>query len=155
MTSPVSIPAGHELLASDFDAYENATASWTDFAPSVQWTASTTNPVLGNGTIAAEYRQVGKTVTYNGVINMGSTTTYGTGDWRINLPVAAAGGGKDVGVATLIDSSAQTNSRPGSSELVTTSTLRFLSTTGRVDATNPFVWATGDALRWAITYEVA
>jgi hypothetical protein len=155
MTSPVSIPAGHQLVAADFDAYENLTGAWTDYSASLAWTASSVNPALGNGTKGARYMQAGKTVQYQGRIVMGSTTTYGTGDWRVNLPVTALGGtAGTAGSGFLSDVSTPGNCRPAACELVTTSLIRFISTAGRVDSTS-LVWATGDELQWQVTYEVA
>ena len=61
--------------------------AWTTYSPS--WTAGVTNPVIGNGTITGRYKAIGKTVFVSVNISMGSTTTYGTGTWRISLPVDA------------------------------------------------------------------
>ena len=63
------------------------TLAWTVYSPS--WTASTTNPLIGNGTITGRYKAIGKTVFVSVKIDMGSTTTYGSGAWRISLPVNA------------------------------------------------------------------
>jgi hypothetical protein len=62
-------------------------AAWTTYNPS--WTASVTNPVIGNGTITGRYKQIGKTVFVVVKISMGTSTTYGSGIWRISLPVNA------------------------------------------------------------------
>jgi hypothetical protein len=61
--------------------------AWSTYTPA--WTALTTNPVIGDGTITGRYKQIGKTTFLYVKIAMGSTTTYGTGDWRISLPVNA------------------------------------------------------------------
>ena len=61
---------------------------WTDYT--CTWSGSTTNPVIGNGTIDASYHRIGKTVFFNVVITMGSTTTYGSGQWRVSLPFTPA-----------------------------------------------------------------
>jgi hypothetical protein len=61
--------------------------AWTTYSPS--WTAGGTNPVIGNGTITGRYKAIGKTVFVSVNKSMGSTTTYGTGAWRISLPVDA------------------------------------------------------------------
>jgi hypothetical protein len=62
-------------------------AAWTSYTPT--WTASTTNPAIGNGTIAGAYTRIGKTVLFRVNITAGSTTTYGSGQYRISLPVTA------------------------------------------------------------------
>ncbi|WP_405018179.1 hypothetical protein OHV05_15430 [Kitasatospora sp. NBC_00070] len=65
--------------------------AWTAFTP--VWTASTTNPILGNGTLVGRYTRVGKTITYAGTLRTGSTTNGGAGIWNMSLPVQAANNG--------------------------------------------------------------
>lgn len=65
------------------DYLEAKTAAPTAFAP--VWVASTTNPVIGNGTITGSWFAVGKIVFFRVRIVTGSTTTYGTGSYSINL----------------------------------------------------------------------
>lgn len=60
--------------------------AWTAYTPT--WTANTTNPVIGNGTITGAYRQAGKHVSFRIVIVAGSTTTWGSGAYRFSYPVA-------------------------------------------------------------------
>lgn len=63
---------------------------WTAYTP--VWGASTTNPVIGNGTLTGNYIQAGKLVIWRFQINSGTTTTYGTGNYTISLPVAMVAG---------------------------------------------------------------
>jgi hypothetical protein len=155
MTSPVSLPVGHELVASDFDAYENLTGVWQTFS-GFQWIGATTNPAIVNGSITARYIQIGKLVIYSGVIVMGSSTTYGTGTWDINLPVTALNSGWSAsGFAR--DNSAGT-ARQGVGWEASTTTLRPHDVNGDLgafSATVPFTWATGDRLSWSAMYEAA
>lgn len=153
MTSPVVIPAGHKLLAADFDAYENLTGAWTDYSGSLQWTASV-NPAIGNGTIDAKYMQTGRLVIYRGRIIMGSTTTFGSGSWLVSLPVNCAVT-VEIGAAVAQDNSTPANSQPAAIRLSTATTANFFATGGSVSATVPFAWATSDQLRWTIVYEAA
>jgi hypothetical protein len=62
--------------------------AWTTYTP--VWTASTTNPVIGNGTIKGYYAQTGKTVHFSVEIMFGSSTTRGVGNHSISLPVPPA-----------------------------------------------------------------
>lgn len=90
MTSPVSIPAGHKLLAADFDAYENLTAVWTTNNPTIS--ASTTPPNMGTNTPLGRYRRVGRTVDFEfslTVASTGGTWNVGSGDWLVTLPYPA------------------------------------------------------------------
>ncbi len=59
---------------------------WTSYTPT--WTA-TTNPAIGNGTIAGGYRRIGGICEFYAVISAGSTTTFGSGVYKIGLPLAA------------------------------------------------------------------
>ena len=61
---------------------------WAAYTPVL--TASTTNPTLGNGTILGRYMQIGKTVWCSVRLAWGSTSTVGSGIYRITLPVTAA-----------------------------------------------------------------
>ena len=58
--------------------------TWQSYT--VSWTAATTNPSIGNGTLSGRYTQIGKTVIGSISLTMGSTTTYGTGAWSFSLP---------------------------------------------------------------------
>lgn len=58
-------------------------APWTAFTPI--WTG-TTNPAIGNGTLSGAYKQIEKTLYVRYFIKMGTTTTYGSGNWRLTLP---------------------------------------------------------------------
>jgi hypothetical protein len=60
---------------------------WTSYTPT--WTAST-NPTVGNGTLIGRYFRVGRTITFQINLTMGSTTTYGSGNYDFALPVLAA-----------------------------------------------------------------
>ena len=70
----------------------NAFGATTSYTPS--WTAATTNPVIGNGSIIGLYSQINKMVYFKVVITFGTTTTFGTGAYSLTLPVAAAGTGR-------------------------------------------------------------
>jgi len=61
--------------------------AWIAYTP--VWTAATTNPSLGNGSLTGTYKQRGKIVDVRINLTTGSTTTYGSGTYRITLPVSA------------------------------------------------------------------
>jgi hypothetical protein len=67
--------------ASDTNAWITYNATWSSSA--------NPQPSIGDGTITGRYKQIGKTVFVSVKIDMGSTTTYGTGGWHISLPVNA------------------------------------------------------------------
>ncbi len=128
--------------------------AWATYTPT--WTASVTNPVLNNGTIAGRYKQVGKTVRFYINILMGSTTTFGAGDWRVSLPVTAQNNFNVIANAMYLDNTIQWyegsafNAFTGST---TTLTMYYTNTT--VSNISPFTWASGDYLVITGTYEAS
>jgi len=81
--------------------------TWTSYTPS--WTATTTNPVLGNGSLAGRYSRVGAMVEFAIKVTAGSTTTFGSGPWSFSLPFAAASVIDMIGNVMVGDSSAGTS----------------------------------------------
>lgn len=86
------------------DRMNGTLGEWTDYAGS--WTASTTNPSIGDGLETYRYMQVGKTVYFKIRIVFGSTTDPGEGTYDFGLPVLPKdyGGGRtisDVGSAII------------------------------------------------------
>lgn len=82
---------GTDLLlwnGASWDTYFKVPGAWTSYTPS--WTASTTNPSLGNGTIVGRYQKIGRFVAFHVNLITGSTTTYGSGTYNFSLPSAVA-----------------------------------------------------------------
>lgn len=50
------------------------------------WTASVTNPVINNGQLKGRYRRRGTEGFVRWLIKIGSTTTFGSGEYRLSLP---------------------------------------------------------------------
>lgn len=128
--------------------------AWTAYTPA--WTSSGTQPALGNGTLTGAYWKSGRAVLWRAALTAGSTTTYGTGNYFISLPVAAAT------IATLptcnsvaLDASTGTRfTRQG--HLWTTTTVLFVSEAGAsVTNTSPMTWANTDTWVMAGWYESA
>jgi len=144
-----------ETLGDAIDA--SLGGAWTSYTPT--WTGQITNPVINNGTIDAKYKQIGKTVYLRIDIAMGSTTTYGSGDWRLTLPVEA----KDVYAVILnvmaLDSGTAWYHGLGSTGFVgnTTQFVPVQSEGGSgmsaMTATNPMTWTINDVLTISGTYE--
>jgi hypothetical protein len=73
------------------DQFNSMFAAWTSYTP--VWTATTTNPVLNNGTLIGRYMKIGRTVICHINLTTGSTTTYGSGNYNFTLPFTAANAG--------------------------------------------------------------
>lgn len=69
----------------------SAATAWTAYTP--VWTASATNPTVGNSTLSGRYQKMGRTVHLQINLIRGSTATLGSGDYSFSLPVQAANAG--------------------------------------------------------------
>jgi hypothetical protein len=116
---------------------------WTPYTPT--WTA-TSDPAIGNGTIDAAYILIEKLLQIRIAIVMGSTTTYGSGNWNLSLPLGltskfhqmGTGGAHDVGVR-FDPANPYFEDGNNTFTIVTTGT-------GRLDFDTPFTWNTSDRL---------
>ena len=127
---------------------------WTAWTPT--WTATTTNPVIGNGSLTGGYILAGKLCHFWAQITMGSTTTYGTGSWLLDMPTAPRNS-RWAFQGTARDTSASAT-YPFVGEQSGGIVLRALPTTAgnpltSMSSTVPFTWATGDGLFLSGTYE--
>jgi hypothetical protein len=134
---------------------------WTAYTPT--WTASGTAPALGNGTIVGRYKQIGKVVAFTIKLTAGSTTTFGTLDWRFTLPITAYDTTYQF-AAIAYDSSATTTgwyqARGVGDYGGSTSYFSLIVNTTNANSTsvtsaNPMTWASGDILTVSGTYEAA
>jgi hypothetical protein len=126
------------------------TGVWTSYTVTLSGSAG--SPAIGDGTVTGKYRRLGKTVDVVIILTRGSTTTFGTGYPRFNLPATAANA-NHAGACTLQDVSA--NSFAAACHLESTTVVIPMSASGVVTNTVPFTWATGDIIRITMTYEAA
>lgn len=112
------------------------------------WTASTTNPVIGDGSISGRFSRAGALITFSFNIIMGASTTYGGGTWFLSLPVTAVYAG--AGALWMYDSGSAPHA--GVCRLYSTTTIELVGSAGVVTPTYPFTWASGDALRGTFVY---
>jgi hypothetical protein len=137
--------------------------AWTTYTP--VWTASVTNPTLGNGILEGWFKQRGKIVDFRVNLVMGSTTAYGSGSYNLSLPVTAkhAAVNTIIGNGYTIDNSAggyyqividtgDGNTKVAIRTFVSNATYATLGTVG---ATIPFTYANADAILFIGSYEAA
>jgi len=160
-TSPRTWVTGETVTAAQLNTHlrDNLKAvgdPWTAYTTT--WTATTTNPVLGNGTMTAHYIAAGNWITFRIRVTMGSTTTYGTGasfGWTLPFTAVSAAVGDPVGGSTIYDSNVSTY-YPQHAFLVATTTVVMAYESGnRVSPTSPIAWATGDKIQIQGCYEAA
>lgn len=129
--------------------------AWTSYTPA--WTSAGTQPAIGNGTLNGRYREPPGTglIVCEVAFIAGSTTTFGTGDYRFSLPLEAASTGVaySIGPAWLLDGG--TADRCGVVRIFTSTTVTAVSPTGTVSPTVPWTWAVNDQIRFQVTYDAA
>ena len=127
----------------------SALGTWTAYTP-VWTTDSTPAPDIGNGSITGKYSVVGRTCICKIKLLVGSTTTFGTGIFRISLPItAAASQGGEVGSVKIFDSG--TGWYDYNAILVNTSNIYIPP----IAATVPITFTTNDYILVTIIYETA
>jgi hypothetical protein len=130
---------------------------WTTYSPA--WTASITNPAIGNGTITGRYKAIGKTVFVSVKINMGATTTYGTGQWRVSLPVDAFSASSAILPTVFLDNGnswfqgTSYTEYGGATSYVVPVWNRGLTGSAPADSQTPFTWGSTDSFSFAGSYE--
>lgn len=123
----------------------------TRFNYTPSWTASVTNPTIGNGTMTGYFWMNGRTIHQFAQIDMGSTTTYGTGNYRIAQAITTSSI-RFTGVLYMLDSNVAT---PYIGLCQVSGTDFVLVGNGiNIAPTAPFTWASGDRLILQITYQI-
>lgn len=145
-----------------------AGTSYTPAAASSTW-------ALGNGTSGGRYIKVGRTVHCRGFVAFGSTSTFPTTTWGVNLPVAAATANPTFPTTAYLSTGLQPitgqvfgwDTSPGQLHRMTAFMLTdgiaawfgvdtaTVGVFGTASGTLPFTWATGDHFAWSFTYESA
>lgn len=131
---------------------------WIDYTPT--WTTSGTAPVLGNGTLTGRYQRTGKTVHFQALLTAGSTTTFGTGNWRITPPFTPKSGIRWKVHTEYLDTGVNQYHGWGVCDTATQFTMNHFPTTAgnpdrAVSNTIPFAWGNTDQLTMQGTYEAA
>lgn len=134
---------------------DNVPTTWTAYTPT--WTATTTNPTLGNSTLVGEYVQHGKLVFFRIKVTAGATGfAAGTGAYLFSLPVTAATSNEHSGTGIAQDG---TTRYPVTWYATNTTQIAALDgnypTAGLVGAASPFTPNAGDSYWFSGTYEAA
>jgi hypothetical protein len=133
--------------------------AWTSYIPI--WTAASSNPAIGNGTLQGWYKVIGKTCFVRGNIVIGSTTTFGSGEWYISMPITASHADAILMTANLLDNGSAwynavvNGARAGFNYK---SALQYQGGAGTaldINSTQPFTWANSDRFLWNGSYEIA
>lgn len=137
----------------DATTWRPTLGAWTTYAPT--WTASTTNPSLGNGTLTGSYTMTRGLVVGRFKLSVGTTTTLGSGAWAIGVPLPPASGYDEVaiGSAKALDLGLQ---HYGRTLFLQGSGMFGVGATGDfITGSAPFAWNNGDIYAGTFTYEPA
>lgn len=138
-------------IRDNFDAIGDP---WTAYNPT--WTASTTNPTLGNGTLVGAYMQAGKLIHFRLRLTIGSTTNVGSGAYSFGLPVPCVVGFNWAFAMTAVLQDAGSGRYTRAAYLASTTTFVLTDASGvNVTHASPFAPANGDTISVAGTYEAA
>jgi hypothetical protein len=115
-------------------------------------TSGGTAPSLGDGTLTGFWSRQGRVVTFTALLTVGSTTSFGTGDIRISVPIASV---QSVQVGTAYATDGGTNYVLAAVLAASNTYVNFrINAGGSASVTIPFTWATGDTLRVTMSYSV-
>lgn len=155
LSAAPNVPQDLQLLAAQLDTIIGG--AWSSYTP--VWTSTGTAPTLGNGTLVGAYRQLGKTIDLRVTLTIGSTTSIGTGVYRLSLPAAAKA--ECLLAAMFVDLSASSALYPMTARvfanLATGDNMRVAlpANGGAWGSTLPATHANGDIITLAGTYEAA
>ena len=131
-------------------------APWESWTPT--WTGSTTNPAIGNGFIGGMYARIQNIVIADGYVIAGSTTTYGSGTYRISIPFGSMVSTNGIiGYAAIFDASAGYIAYSGVASQVSTTLVEFrVGNAANIwSPTVPITMANGDQFRFQLIYQAA
>lgn len=125
----------------------------------VQFTPQFTNATIGNGSVYGEYYQVGDKMRGRVAFVLGSTSSI-TGTLGFSLPdgltPVSSGTPLYIGSSRITDNSTPANNQPSGQVYLQGTAINFSVAGGTsVNATSPFTWGTGDALRFDFEVPVA
>lgn len=136
------------------DLWNGLESTWDTFTPT--WTASTTNPTIGNGSLDGRWLRIGQTVVGCRITLIGgSTTNWGSGTYFFTLPaVPLANTVPDaMGMGTVRDTSAPSTRvclAYLSSGVTNTVSLIEAATNTFISSSNPWTWGSGDRISIAL-----
>jgi hypothetical protein len=119
----------------------------------VTWTGSGSNPAIGNGTLSADYVISGGLCTCSITLTVGSTTTFGTGEWSFGLAYTSFANA--AGAVFMLDSGTAFYS--GVCKINAGSNIVVMFANGDVTGVtsgSPFTWATGDQIVATLSFPI-
>ena len=164
LSTSTAITTDAEISAYNYLSQTSASTTYatkTDFPADawISWTPTYTNLIVGNGTISARYKQIGKTVFIKHSFTFGSTSSI-SGNVTLTLPITAKSDSLySSTMVNLVDADGSYSIghvwHNGQTTMqvwgVTPSGSR-IAWTG-LSSTFPHTWATSDSINFVYTYE--
>lgn len=118
---------------------------WTTYTPT--WSASTTNPSIGNGQATGRWRYTGpKTIDLHFVLSTGTTTTFGSGEWRFAIPPGLVCASTMIQLGTWATGTGSINSSAALFYPNLSYCDLIFPVASKVSATIPHTWTSGQQL---------
>lgn len=145
------LSAGQILTAATMNQLGAATEAYTPV-----WTATTTNPILNNGSLSGNYFRIQNIIIGQIFLVVGSSTNVGAGFYRFTVPFNINGSNVFTATCSILDASAGFQNFVGTGlATVPGSNVIEFRTHGAGTFTNavPFPFGSGDQLRVSFMYE--
>lgn len=126
------------------------TGAWTTYTPT--WG----NMTIGNATVTARYRQIGKTVEFMINMQVGTTTSFTASGVFVSAPAAALASARYIVPVRYLQSGVR--EWVGTANITSSGIFPIQPGSGNgggVNSSNPFTFATGDQIDISGTYEAA
>ena len=149
--------AGATITDNSTAAGDNVNEIWDSYAAITPvWRGTTTDPVVGNGSVSGRVYRSGRKLKVDVTLSCGSTTTYGVGAWYFTLPApfaAFVSKTQATGSARVLDSGTQYYA--GTVVITAGSGQIYAFATQGFNSASPMTWATGDTLSFSIEFEIS
>lgn len=145
---------GDDSLRLDATAIQQLVDGGVTYTPT--WTASTTNPTIGNGSVNGRYIALGKLIFVAIRVNFGSTTNAGTGLYMFGLPFPSPSIPVNWLATGVILNGGKTFSMTGYTDSAQRINAMYDASGNRLSAVGVFgTWASGDFILLSTAYESA
>jgi len=124
---------------------------WFNYTPF--WSATTTNPTVGNGSVLGVFTINGRLCTVSFRIVIGSTTALGTGNYGITMPVSANTLGL-IHIGSVHCNQPSVANYIASARLLSGSFVDFPLNPTYLSHNNPVSWASGSSINGSIQYPI-
>jgi hypothetical protein len=118
----------------------------------MSWTAVTTNPAIGNGTLEGYWKAAGRTMFVKTRMIAGSTTTFGNGFYNFSLPLSSTRVSSSVAMESAAGNILNSGTRYALASFIRTSDIRGVYGNVILGHTT-VVWASGDVINLSGWYE--